>query len=438
MGVVLVLVASACDDGGDAECAEDRDCSEAASCVRGRCAMMDPPATPDGGARATIRQQPSRTPARMDAGAPASTGDGGAAPRYREDAILDPGSLDHADTLAELDARGAFAVRVVVPDDAHAFVLTATPPGPDFEVELSRVTGPSGTLFPPSPLVPPAQGYLPDVGSGTRGMPYSLMLPNRPELELERGVYTVIFQLWQYGTALGVPPTVSVDVTWTRGAAEPAGGRLDLLLLVIPDQEWDADRVLNDPTFTRAIEHANTLFAPAGIEIDEVAGVDLAAEAEDLDTALLGTLLVEHAARAPTAVRLVLIEHEHPGTSFGVPGAPGRTGLYRSSAIAVGPSVLSWPADIAGRLLAHEIGHHLGLSHVTEMDHRTHDQLLDTPECEPEQPASEEDAGTAADDACAEARRNVMYWEGFHPLPLEDVHFSQDQIWVMRRSPFLH
>jgi hypothetical protein len=378
---------------------------------------------------------PLRDSGSMDAGSSPDSGQEGEAPQDGGDVTLEPGSLGYASSLVELGARGVFTVRVEVPDDAHAFVFTATPPAGDFWIGLARVDAPSGTLFPPNASRPVGQTYLPDQVSGSPGLPYSFTMPNRPELELEHGTYVVSFQVLPSSSG-----AVSADVTWVRGAAQPTGGRLDLLLLAFPSQGPDASSVLNDPTFVRAIEHANTLFAPAGIQIGDVAGVDVVLEATGAtgeDTALLRAVLDEHVARAPTAMRVALLEHLSAGKSYGVPGAPGRPGLLRSSTIAIGPSFLSWPADIAGRLFAHEIAHQLGLSHVSEMDFSTHDQLLDTPECSPEEQLSEDDAGAALDDACDQARRNVMYWKGFSPLPLDDVYFSQDQIWVMRRSPFL-
>jgi hypothetical protein len=430
--VLAVAVYSCGDPGGGPRCAEARDCSDGATCEHGVC-VQAPRA--EGGVPAP------RDLARVDGGPSSDSGDDRPEPpdapaEEENDVILEAGSLDYASAVVELDVRGEVTVRVEVPDDAHSFVLTVTPPAGNFSIRPLRVSAPSGTIFPASVSRAEERKYVPNDHSSYPGLPYSFMLPNRPELELERGTYTATLEVVPYS-----PDAVSVDVTWVRGVAPPTGGRIDLLLMVFPDQGLDCLRVSKDPTLGRGTEHANRLFAPAGIEIGDVACVDVGqagARAARDDEAPFRAVLDEHTGRSPTAMRVALMElGETTGLSFGIPGAPGRAGLLRSSMIAINPSALRWPADLVGRLLAHEIGHHLGLNHVTEEDHVRHDQLQDTPECKLDESDLDEDAGSGTEEACDEARANVMYPAGFSVLPLSDVHFSQDQIWVMRRNPFL-
>lgn len=72
-----------------------------------------------------------------------------------------------------------------------------------------------------------------------------------------------------------------------------------------------------------------------------------------------------------------------------------------------GSQPAAWPAGYLGRLIAHELGHYLGLYHSVEED-GTVDRLDDT----------------GAD--------NVMFWR---PASVASPAFSTSQFRVMRRHP---
>ena len=65
------------------------------------------------------------------------------------------------------------------------------------------------------------------------------------------------------------------------------------------------------------------------------------------------------------------------GVSGGLPGPPGLVGTV-SSGVAVSPQE---DADLTGDVLAHELGHFLGLWHPTEMNGMTQDPIRDTETC---------------------------------------------------------
>ena len=86
--------------------------------------------------------------------------------------------------------------------------------------------------------------------------------------------------------------------------------------------------------------------------------------------------------------------------------------------------------DVWGVILAHEIGHFLGLWHTDEHDGSLHDPLADTPECKVT-------GQTLTPAVCGDvAARNLMFWS---PDSLGNpLKISADQHTVARRSVALH
>lgn len=87
------------------------------------------------------------------------------------------------------------------------------------------------------------------------------------------------------------------------------------------------------------------------------------------------------------AINVFLIEDfnisDTPGLLGVSTGIPGMAGLHGTSGSGLVFSTASLGSDNAslGQLMAHEIGHFLGLRHTTEHFGSTHDPISDTPEC---------------------------------------------------------
>lgn len=99
-----------------------------------------------------------------------------------------------------------------------------------------------------------------------------------------------------------------------------------------------------------------------------------------------------------------------PGIPSGLPPAGRAHGVYlKGQSCRPGMAPIDWSPSLLAKLLAHELGHYLGLYHSVEAD-GTLDQLVDTDE------------------------NNIMYHA---PLTVSAPTFSPSQFRVMRRHPVI-
>jgi hypothetical protein len=85
--------------------------------------------------------------------------------------------------------------------------------------------------------------------------------------------------------------------------------------------------------------------------------------------------------------------------------------------------------DVWGVILAHELGHFLGLWHTDEHDGSLHDPLIDTPECD----FTDQ---TLTPELCKASAKNLMFWSPDNQG--KPLNISGDQHTVARRSVVLH
>lgn len=117
------------------------------------------------------------------------------------------------------------------------------------------------------------------------------------------------------------------------------------------------------------------------------------------------------------------------GISMGLPGPAGLHGTYGSGVVFTSEYMNTtfrdggeWVSgdDFTGIVLAHEVGHYLGLFHTSEQYGYSHDPLLDTPECTRNNfPSRCPDLG------------NLM----FPFASIENTVVTNDQAWVIRVNP---
>jgi hypothetical protein len=83
-----------------------------------------------------------------------------------------------------------------------------------------------------------------------------------------------------------------------------------------------------------------------------------------------------------------------------------------------------------GLVMAHEVGHFLGLLHTSERDGRVLESLPDTPECRQDTDANE--SGIITAEECSAGAGNLMFWQA------QGTEISVAQAEVLRGAYLLY
>lgn len=201
------------------------------------------------------------------------------------------------------------------------------------------------------------------------------------------------------GATPAIPSTGTVDVVIYPVTVETGGADL-------PSSATDVAR---DPDIVRMVSTLKQIFAPAGITLN-VSFRDVAQSvkdeyAEGVDVGTIGPCsplaqLLKNAEPGPV-LSVFLVSEFHDGSGDRVVGmdgtipGPATIGGTVASGAAVGtadlragtycpsstPNYKTCGDDRTAYIIAHEMGHFLGLYHVTEQSGVYFDPLSDTPEC---------------------------------------------------------
>lgn len=347
--------------------------------------------------------------------------------RRSEPALVSP-DMDYvafADVLLDEEGRSAPKRFEIPPDAASVSVVVAGDPRLTYVIERFVDAGgqelvspaPAGVditdldreqLMFPGPFLSPNRTYW------ARGVAATLV-PNNPRVRLTPGPAEVRVAAVDH---LGWPArdVVQLIVQIKRTPPKMARGRLDLHLYLSGSRGWNARTGPCDEDLRRMLRTVVALYREAGIDLGEITfnHVERTFQHIDLERdlpALYGQSTYESGVSV-FLVHQIIGPHGMPlgGVAGGVPGPPGMPGTSRSGVVVATAHDLD-PHEV-GLVVAHEVGHYLGLFHPSEWDDTYHDQLPDTPE-----------GGAAAG--------NVMY------LSIGDYeqHFTPQQGAVMRHNP---
>lgn len=296
------------------------------------------------------------------------------------------------------------------------------------EAERGVARGFSAQFFSPNRVVPARQAG-------------AFQIPITPDVALTSGWW--ILELGAFvveragGEVVPIPSSRPLFVAVLARKERPTQGRCDLALHLTGADGLTAETAPDDARLTSALDRVRAIFGEVGIEIGDVHYFDVAdpslrtivLEEDTCEGGDLDTLLASGAEAAPPgAVPLFLVERFQcvvlggidlgqgiGGIAGGIPGAPFVRGTPGAGVAVATGAFLDDPAAFAV-LLAHELGHFLGLFHTKENDlfggAEVYDPISDTP-----------------DDARAED--NLMYFS-----PRAETALTDGQGFVLRTAPW--
>ncbi len=259
--------------------------------------------------------------------------------------------------------------------------------------------------------------------------PAAFLLPNGPRAVLSEAGYEVELETDKPGS---LRRTVLNN--------EEPGGTLDLNVFYVGGLDWEPAGHRGPPLLEEALHYVEEIYQQAGIGIGEVHQFEIAGglrerlqiirERYAVLEALPELLALSAGAEAP-AVNLFFVKQI--ADTLAISGStPGPLGLQGTGASGIAFSTDSIDeAAILGKVIAHEIGHHLGLFHTTEMDGTVLDPLPDTPECRNER--DEDGNGILTVQECLGfGADNLMFWSQDG-----DTAITEDQAAALRSAPIL-
>lgn len=192
------------------------------------------------------------------------------------------------------------------------------------------------------------------------------------------------------------------DLRVTRIARAVTGGLLDLNVYYVGAMGWEPEGVRGNPILSGAIDHVDTIFAPADISIGDVRQIAIGGALpargvyhDNPDNPNRGFAMLSHfgatwlefpdlqrlsagADNVAANVFFVRDIEDVQALSGGIPGALGMHGTG-SSGIVIETSGMGGAVEL-GRKLAHELGHHLGLFHTKELSGEVWSPITDIPD----------------------------------------------------------
>jgi hypothetical protein len=217
----------------------------------------------------------------------------------------------------------------------------------------------------------------------------SVVVPNNQNIKLEPGTYRMKVQ---HRAKEASNPNFKIRILIQEYSPLKTKKILPLHFRFAGTDGLNSKMLKNNEAFKQMIEELKTIFSNSDIEIKIASEADLKASTNDKNTSEINvfdeykTLFSSEPVENGIKLYLLnplpsLLPGDAGGYSYGI-GGPVMSKNYHTGGIVITAQYLEYP-KIMATIIAHELGHYLGLFHVKEPSLLLFDQILDTnPEIE--------------------------------------------------------
>jgi hypothetical protein len=348
-------------------------------------------------------------------------------------------------------------LKLTLPAGTVSFLAVVRGAHPGF-YQLAKIIAPDGTPLAKGKCAAEVcvdcknrVGPSPSVGSA--------LLPSSSGVQASQGAWylsSCAFQWGLQGATFAPQPWAgkpSETVAFFKTALDgklPPQGKLGLRFWCTTAGGLSAQKAMADARIVAMLKEAQALFSTIGVTLQVIdvrdtafaqTVIDLPEDVTTTGASDMDLLFGEAAEVGGSAVVDVFFVAQLLGGSEGkgvvggvagsIPGPAFYHGIPRSGVVLALQS-LGKDGTFIGRVLAHELGHFLGLWHPNELNGKILDPLADTPECTP---ADDADQNGALDvkECQGKGADNVMFWFAGNKTAL----FTAEQGQIVRGNPLV-